>query len=148
MRTFHGIPLIPLILLVAAVAACAEEKDTPPKENNCLLCHGNGDVWEGEKMRFFITEADLAKDIHWQKGLRCTDCHGGNAQADEPRAAHAEEDGFHTVKSPADVPKFCGDCHANIEFQRRYKPYRAPINSRNIGPAATASGSKPGGIRR
>jgi len=26
------------------------------------------------------------------------------------------------VKSPADVPKFCGDCHANIDYQRRYKP--------------------------
>jgi predicted CXXCH cytochrome family protein len=123
MRIFHGILLpVPLILVAAAVVACADEKDTPPKENNCLLCHGNGDVWEGEKLRFFITEADLAKDIHWQKGLRCTDCHGGNAQADEPRAAHAEEDGFHTVKSPADVPKFCGDCHENIEYMRRYRP--------------------------
>ena len=79
-------------------------------------------MWEGEQLKLFITEADLSKDIHWQNGLRCKDCHGGNDQSEDLREAHAEESGFHTVKSPADVPKFCGECHANIEYQRRFKP--------------------------
>ena len=25
-----------------------------------------------------LTEDDLAGDIHWQRGLRCHDCHGGD----------------------------------------------------------------------
>ncbi|MGD0897300.1 MAG: cytochrome c3 family protein, partial [Thermoguttaceae bacterium] len=56
------------------------------------------------------------------QGLRCTDCHGGNSQTEEVRAAHATEDGFHKVASPKDVPEFCGKCHANIEYMRRYRP--------------------------
>jgi predicted CXXCH cytochrome family protein len=127
MRIFHGFFMtILLILAVAGVLASPDAKDappaSPPPENKCLLCHGNADIWEGEQLRLFISEADLANDIHWQKGLRCWDCHGGNPQADELRAAHAEEDGFRTIKSPADVPKFCGECHANIEYMRRYRP--------------------------
>ena len=111
--------------------SAAEEKNAEEKgigaaatsqENMCLLCHGNKDVWEGDQLKYYITEADISADIHWQKGLRCKDCHGGNDHAEDLRAAHAEEDGFHTVKSPADVPAFCGNCHANIDFMRRYTP--------------------------
>jgi len=128
MRIFHGIlPAIVLMLAAAAARAASTDAETtaspqPPSENKCLLCHGNKEVWEGEQLRLFITEADLDNDIHWQRGLRCKDCHGGNSQTEELREAHAEDDGFRTVKSPADVPKFCGDCHANIEFMRRYHP--------------------------
>jgi predicted CXXCH cytochrome family protein len=127
MRKMHRIllPILPILITVGAFASAETSDSTtpaPPTENKCLLCHGNKDVWEGEQLRLFISEADFAADIHWQRGLRCKDCHGGNDQTDELRAAHAEEDGFHTVKSPADVPKFCGDCHANIEYMRRYRP--------------------------
>jgi predicted CXXCH cytochrome family protein len=131
MRPFHGIflSILPIVLAVGSIAS-TEEKDkaaappTPPPENtenNCILCHGNKDVWEGEQVKLCVTEADLARDIHWQKGLRCVDCHGGNPKTDDVREAHAEEDGFRAVKSPADVPDFCGKCHANIEYMRRYR---------------------------
>ncbi len=126
MRTSQGfiLPILPLLFVL--VTAFADEKDktaAPPpenEENNCLLCHGNKDVWEGEQMKLCVTEADLSRDIHWQKGLRCVDCHGGNPKTDDVREAHAEEDGFRAVKSPADVPDFCGKCHANIEYMRHY----------------------------
>ena len=114
----------------------------------CLLCHGNKDVWEGDQLKYYITEADFSADIHWQKGLRCKDCHGGNDDAEDLQAVHAEEDGFRTVKSPADVPAFCGNCHANIDFMRRYTPSPAPINWPSTGRAATASDSRPTAIRK
>ena len=79
-----------------------------------------------------MTEANLAGDIHWQKGLRCADCHGGNPATEEVNEAHAVEDGFHSLRSqpkdyakppePANVVKLCGNCHANIEYMRRYRP--------------------------
>ena len=104
----------------------------PPGPNNCLECHGNGDVWEGERLRLYVTEQKLAGDIHWQKGLRCADCHGGNPEAEEVNQAHAEEDGFHNLRAtpkdfnkppdPAKVVELCGKCHANIEYMRRYRP--------------------------
>ena len=90
--------------------------------NNCLLCHGNKDVWEGETLNRYVTEKDFHNDIHWQKGLRCVDCHGGNPKTDEVNLAHLKEDGFRLIKSPADIPEFCGRCHSDIEYMRRYQP--------------------------
>ncbi len=139
--------LLPGAIWVAGVAALAAENAVPtkapgpsaktaakppPGPNNCLECHGNGDVWEGERLRLYVTEQKLAGDIHWQKGLRCADCHGGNPKAEEVNQAHAEEDGFHNLRAtpkdfnkppdPAKVVELCGKCHANIEYMRRYRP--------------------------
>jgi predicted CXXCH cytochrome family protein len=120
--------LLPTMLIAAAAAAA----EAPPKdaaaarptdeENSCLKCHGEKDLWEGERLRLFVTEQDLAADIHWQKGLRCQDCHGGNPATFDQPAAHAQEAGFKAAKSPADIPEFCGNCHADVEFMRRYRP--------------------------
>lgn len=103
-------------------AAKAPAAPSPPKENNCIVCHGEKELWVPERPQLFVTEADLSGDIHWQKGLRCYDCHGGNPETMDQPAAHAKEAGFRTIKSPADVPEFCGTCHANVEFMRRYTP--------------------------
>ena len=94
----------------------------PAEESFCIQCHSNGDVWDKDQQRYFVTEKDLAGDIHWQKGLRCQDCHGGDPTNSDVAAAHSQDAGFKAVKSPADVPAFCGNCHANIEYMRRYRP--------------------------
>lgn len=52
----------------------------------------------------------------------CVDCHGGNVNAEEFSEAHTAEYNFRAVKTPADVPNFCGRCHSDIEFMRKYKP--------------------------
>jgi predicted CXXCH cytochrome family protein len=122
---FKYLPVALTAVLLSAAAA-AEPKppagQPPPGPNNCILCHGNKDVWEGAQLKLFVTEADLAGDIHWQSGMRCQDCHGGNPATEELRQAHATEDGFRKVASPKDVPEFCGKCHADIEYMRRYRP--------------------------
>jgi predicted CXXCH cytochrome family protein len=73
----------------------------------------------------------MAGDVHWQKGLRCVDCHGGDPAWEEARGAHAEEDGFRRLRSDSDLTKppdpvrvveLCGDCHANIERMRPFNP--------------------------
>jgi predicted CXXCH cytochrome family protein len=139
--------LLPSAVLIAAATALTAEKSTPAKAlnpsrktvekpksqpNQCLLCHGNADVWEGEKLRLHVVESNLAGDIHWQKGLRCADCHGGNPATEEVNEAHAAEDGFRSLRpSPKDFAKppdrakvveLCGNCHANIEYMKRYQP--------------------------
>ena len=112
----------------AVVGKPAEKPKTVEKApaaepvNNCLLCHGNKDVWEGETLNRYVTEKDFHNDIHWQKGLRCVDCHGGNPKTDEQNLAHLKEDGFRLIKSPGDIPAFCGRCHSDIEYMRRYQP--------------------------
>ena len=118
--------LRPLLLLLTAAAAplfAAEQKNgdqQPPEQKNwCIACHGEKDIWEGENLRYFVSEQDLAGDIHWQKGLRCQDCHGGHPEAEEKTPSHEDR---RLIQSPADIPEFCGNCHADIEYMRRYRP--------------------------
>lgn len=101
-----------------------EPTPTPPteEENMCLACHGNGEVMEGDLAWLHVTADDLADDIHWKKGIRCSDCHGGDSSSTDFREAHAEEAGYRTIESPADMPSFCGHCHSNMEYMRRFQP--------------------------
>ena len=59
--------------------------------------------------------------MHWQKGVRCQDCHGGDPTVAEIKAHQAKDD-FRAIKSPADIPDFCGRCHSNIEYMRHFNP--------------------------
>lgn len=125
--------LSPLTLLAAALAGSAVAKTAPDeapqdnvpklsKENHCITCHSEAEIWEGERRRYYITEKDLAKDVHWQKGLRCYDCHGGDPTAKDFASAHSSDAEFHAIKSPVDIPMFCGRCHSDIEYMRRFQP--------------------------
>ena len=53
---------------------------------------------------------DFAGDAHWQKGLRCQDCHGGDPTVGEIKGHQANGD-FRVAKSPAGLLEFCGRCH-------------------------------------
>jgi hypothetical protein len=92
------------------------------KESSCMKCHGEADLWEGDRLRFFITEKHLASDLHWQKGIQCHDCHGGNPESLNFREAHSAEAGYRVIASPQDIPQFCGHCHSNVEYMSRYIP--------------------------
>jgi predicted CXXCH cytochrome family protein len=96
----------------------------PDEKNTCIGCHGSPDfaaLLEGQRKRLFVSPKDLAADIHWQKGLRCQDCHGGDPTADDYGPAHTGRGGLHSIK-PVDIPEFCGNCHADIGYMRNYNP--------------------------
>lgn len=109
-------------LLITAIAAAAAAQDPADEENGCVLCHGNADVWEADTQHLFVSAADLAGDIHWQKGVKCQECHGGNSETFELREAHAIEDGFRPIDSPSDISGFCGHCHSDADYMRRFQP--------------------------
>ncbi|MDH3718227.1 MAG: cytochrome c3 family protein, partial [Planctomycetota bacterium] len=67
--------------------------------------------WEGETAHLLVTPEHFAQDVHWLKEVHCQDCHGGNPQTLNLREAHASEDGFRNIETPADIPNFCGHCH-------------------------------------
>jgi predicted CXXCH cytochrome family protein len=94
----------------------------PAAENSCILCHGDPDLWEGDRRKFLVAEKDLQHDIHWKKGLRCNDCHGGDPSGKSFAAAHNGDAKFYSVKSPEDIPGFCGRCHSDAEYMRRFQP--------------------------
>jgi predicted CXXCH cytochrome family protein len=106
--------------------AAIEIKFVPDAENSCIQCHTSPDMWDPKDLK---TMKALGKfplevfknDIHWQRGVRCQDCHGGDTTVMEVKAhqAHGE---FRTIKSPADVPAFCGRCHSDGEYMRHFVP--------------------------
>src|SRR5271157_5556468 len=59
--------------------------------------------------RFYVVLDALKKDVHYQKGVSCVDCHGGDPTIQETRAH--QTDGFRSKL--ADVQKFCAYCHAD-----------------------------------
>ena len=91
-------------------------------QNNCVKCHGEKKLWTGTALRMLVTEIDFADDVHWQKGLRCHDCHGGDPTAIRFDRAHAVDAGYRPIRSPADIPAFCGHCHSDIQYMRNYRP--------------------------
>lgn len=117
-----------LMLFVTAIAAAprlaAQDADEPlaPQDSSCVKCHGESEIWDADKRRFFITEEHLANDIHWQKGIHCHDCHGGDPESLNFRTAHSSEAGYRVIESPQDIPKFCGHCHSNVDTMSHYRP--------------------------
>jgi predicted CXXCH cytochrome family protein len=91
-----------------------------PEGYSCSVCHSkNGELWtEGTPL---AGEHDLASDIHWQKGLRCHDCHGGSPTLDEFKN-HRDDPTFRNVRPREMTPGFCGHCHSSITYMRRYNP--------------------------
>ena len=66
-------------------AATEAETAPPPKgsqipheQMNCATCHSEPILWEAEKKRLFVPPEILERDVHWQNGVGCTDCHGGD----------------------------------------------------------------------
>jgi cytochrome b subunit of formate dehydrogenase len=103
------------IALVFPTVGAAEDE-----ENQCSVCHGTQDIWEGETLHLFVPLEGIAGDVHSRKGIKCQDCHGGNPNTIELREAHAVEDGFRKIENPADLPAFCGHCHSNAESMRKF----------------------------
>ena len=50
----------------------------PPDDNLCIQCHGDPDLWDAKTKQLYIARDQLAQDVHWTKGVNCSDCHGGN----------------------------------------------------------------------
>ena len=109
-------------IVAALIGSIAGAQDFDlDEENMCVACHANSDVWDTDTQHLYVTPADLAGDVHWQKGIKCNDCHGGNAETFNLREAHAIEDGFRAIESPNDVADFCGHCHSDADYMQKFQ---------------------------
>lgn len=130
MRT-HITLLLVLTLVGPAVAVAAEQGaasqapatagEALPEDYSCTFCHADPQTFSGEQKKLLVTVKDLAGDIHWQDGFRCQDCHGGNPKLAE-YVDHRTDPSFRGVPKPDKVPDFCGRCHSDIVYMRRFNP--------------------------
>ena len=110
--------LVLLLLAASALPAASQE-------SSCIACHGNADLFGEEHARII---ADTASGAHAAAELSCHDCHGGNPDptlAEDMTAAmdpEYEQNPYRGAPSRAEVPSFCGRCHSDPTYMRRFVP--------------------------
>jgi hypothetical protein len=104
-------------------------------KTNCILCHTDPDEQEEDTLftldpaepgvRSHLDFGEYVADVHFRAGLSCTGCHGGDPEDEEhgegmfagwpkSRRVRAEDRTW--------IPQFCGGCHADSSFMRRFNP--------------------------
>jgi predicted CXXCH cytochrome family protein len=86
------------------------------KKDSCIECHSGMEGTLGDPAQLF------KNDIHQTRGLSCVDCHGGDATQDDPTLSMDPRKGFIGKPKSANVPAFCGKCHSNAEFIKKFNP--------------------------
>lgn len=110
--------------VTSAEGAARIRADQEGNESNCVTCHR---VLEGPEAEAGVVH-DFGLSAHADAGLDCSDCHGGNpdAPADlesfDYSAAKGRGTGFHGAPDRDEIPSFCGRCHSDAEYMRRFAP--------------------------
>jgi hypothetical protein len=113
------------LALFVLVAATATQGWAQARPTSCTACHGDANVFDEPGVAVVHR---MAEDIHAHAGLSCHDCHGGNpgmAVADDMGAAMDKGYGpnpYRGVPARAAIPEFCGTCHSDPAFMRRFRP--------------------------
>ncbi len=111
-----------LWILAAAFGAARAQSGAA---TSCVSCHRNPDYFDEASIK---AVTDFLADVHAESGLSCHDCHGGNPDPKLSEDAEAAMDAKfrpHPFKpSPArtEIPAFCGQCHSNPTYMKRFKP--------------------------
>jgi len=84
--------------------------------NSCIDCHSAMTDHLG------VTQEKFNQDIHAQKGLTCTSCHGGDSSSYDPTQAMGRKAGFKGKIDRKQIPALCGSCHSNPNLMRTYNP--------------------------
>jgi len=93
--------------------------------SSCVTCHGDSDLFEGEELH--IVEG-WRGGVHAAADLGCEACHGGNPDpslAEDMDAAMDPDykpNPFRGAPARTEVPDFCGRCHSDPDYMKRYNP--------------------------
>ncbi len=104
---------------LAPQARAAEGPGKPKPPASCVTCHAELSDAALEPTRH------MSDDVHFQRGLSCHDCHGGDpgAGADgDIFAAHDEGKGFRGKPARLKIPEFCARCHSDVALMKSFNP--------------------------
>lgn len=111
-------------------------------KDSCVECHA---ALEGSLQ---VPVNSFAADVHQHRGFSCADCHGGNANLDDPDAAMSRSQGFLGKISRTAVPKLCARCHSDASLIHKFKPqqrvdqlaqYQSSAHGRRLAAGDTAA---------
>ncbi|GAB4376185.1 MAG: hypothetical protein Kow0062_16120 [Acidobacteriota bacterium] len=113
-------------LVVAGGMALAPASAAAAEQTSCTICHADADLFAEDEI--LDLERHFAGDIHLESGLSCHDCHGGNPDpglADDMDAAMDPKyrpNPFRGVPARTGIPRFCGRCHSDPTYMKRFRP--------------------------
>jgi hypothetical protein len=85
-----------------------------------VRCHEEFETEPKDPVRLFRA------DIHFEKGLSCHNCHGGDPavgiDVGTLEDAKSRAKGFIGRPGRSKVVTLCASCHSNLEFMRRFNP--------------------------
>jgi hypothetical protein len=96
----------PLLILATRLAA----------KDSCLICHVD---LQGSLQQPAVA---FRISVHFQQGLACADCHGGDPNSDDPETAMSAAKAFIGTPERTAIPKLCARCHSDPSFMRKYNP--------------------------
>ncbi len=99
-----------VLMLLCAFGAAAQTKNT------CLDCHSQFDAPLG------VNSKDFLGSIHAQKGITCTNCHGGDPSSDDMTVSMGKKAGFRGHIERTQIPLLCGKCHSDAAYMRGFDP--------------------------
>ncbi len=103
-------------------------------EDNCVLCHTDAESQGEDTLLTWgqATEDDaghmhlelFASDVHFRRGLSCAGCHGGDPEDDfgHDFVEAWPQSGKTRREDRSWVPGFCGRCHSDPAFMRKFNP--------------------------
>jgi Cytochrome c7 and related cytochrome c/Cytochrome c554 and c-prime len=95
---------------VGSVAAQGPFSNRVPTDNFCTVCHSDKQV-------------ELQDSAHAREGVKCADCHGGDAKAQTVARAHSNN--FKGTFDRKQAVELCASCHSD---QAKMKPYGIPTD--------------------
>lgn len=117
MEIIRTVPMLLLCLLLPLMASSQSRVD------QCLTCHETLGDKPSELFR---------RDVHFQKGVSCAGCHGGDASAEEMEQAMATEKGFIGVPKGDGISNACARCHSNAAIMMKQFNSTLPRNQLEV----------------
>jgi len=107
-------------LLLMLIGAASQQAAAGPVENTCLRCHQQLDDSAQSPAKL------SRQDIHFQKGLSCQSCHGGDPtlgiETGDQADSMSPRKGFVGRPARKQIAALCARCHSNPDFMRKYNP--------------------------
>lgn len=104
MAKFHKI-IVTFSLVLGFSLSRAWAESAPA--NQCVACHA--DYWQ-----------DMKGSVHFQQGITCERCHGGDPTKADKDQAKAPGTGYIGVPDKKQIVERCGACHADVEAMNFY----------------------------
>jgi hypothetical protein len=118
-------------IFIAALALCAiavfgyfpqspliAQEAVGKRSDTCIECH--------EKMGGIYAKlvADFRNSTHWEMGMGCIDCHGGDPTSGDVSVAMSPDNGYIGIPDRAKIIEVCGSCHSNPEYMKKFSNIR------------------------